>query len=183
MIQFWICKGQNDSLHTAQHAEPLKGHIWSHFDWQFLSRRDQNPEFAFGVQSKHLFQSWGQIIFFIRIQRSFKTYKRFGFPFFDFGAWYLKRCFDCMPKANSGVWSLPDWKCQTKWDQICPPRDSACWAVCNESFWLLQIQNRIIFDRVVKVNVLQRLGILININDSNAVSNFSSLMDAMDFGT
>ena len=56
MIRFWICKDQNDLLHTAQHAEPLGGHIWSHFDWQFQSRRDQNPEFAFGVQSKHLFQ-------------------------------------------------------------------------------------------------------------------------------
>ena len=56
MIQFWICKDPNDLLHTAQHAEPLVGHIWSHFDWQFQSRRDQNPEFAFGVQSKHLFQ-------------------------------------------------------------------------------------------------------------------------------
>ena len=55
MIRFWICKDQNDSLHTAQHAEPLKGHIWSHFDWQFQSRRDQNLEFASGVQSKHLF--------------------------------------------------------------------------------------------------------------------------------
>ena len=56
MIQFWICKDQNDSLHTAQHAEPLGGHIWSHFDWEFQSRRDQTREFAFGVQSKHLFQ-------------------------------------------------------------------------------------------------------------------------------
>ena len=56
MIRFWICKDQNDSLHTAQHAEPLGGHIWSHFDWQFQSGRDQNPEFAFGVQSKHLFR-------------------------------------------------------------------------------------------------------------------------------
>ena len=56
MIRFWICKGQNDSLHTAQHAESLNGHIWSHFDWQFQSRRDQNPEFAFSMQSKHLFQ-------------------------------------------------------------------------------------------------------------------------------
>ena len=55
MIQFWICKDQNDSLHTAQHAEPLGGHIWSHFDVQFQSRRDPNPEFAFGMQSKHLF--------------------------------------------------------------------------------------------------------------------------------
>ena len=27
MIQFWICKDQNDLLHTAQHAEPLGGHI------------------------------------------------------------------------------------------------------------------------------------------------------------
>jgi hypothetical protein len=48
MIQFWICKDQNDLLHTAQHAEPLGGKIWSHFDWKFQSRRDQNPEFAFG---------------------------------------------------------------------------------------------------------------------------------------
>ena len=32
MIRFWICKDQNDSLHTAQHAKPLGGHIWSHFD-------------------------------------------------------------------------------------------------------------------------------------------------------
>ena len=55
-IRFWICKDQNDSLHTAQHAKPLGGHIWSHFDWQFQSRRDQNPEFAFSMQSKHLFQ-------------------------------------------------------------------------------------------------------------------------------
>ena len=55
MIRFWICKDQNDSLHTAQHAEPLGGHIWSHFDWQFQSRIDQNLEFASGVQSKHLF--------------------------------------------------------------------------------------------------------------------------------
>ena len=55
MIRFWICKDQNDLLHTAQHAEPLGGHIWSHFDWQFQSRIDQNLEFAFGVQSKHLF--------------------------------------------------------------------------------------------------------------------------------
>ena len=55
MIWFWICKDQNDSLHTAQHAEPLGGHIWSHFDWQFQSRIDQNLEFASGVQSKHLF--------------------------------------------------------------------------------------------------------------------------------
>jgi hypothetical protein len=56
MIRFWICKDQNDSLHTAHHAEPLVGHIWSHFDWHFQSRRDQTPEFAFGVQSKHLFK-------------------------------------------------------------------------------------------------------------------------------
>ena len=56
MIRFWICKDQNDLLQTAQHAESPVGHIWSHFDWQFQSRRDQNPEFAFGVQSKHLFQ-------------------------------------------------------------------------------------------------------------------------------
>ena len=55
MIRFWICKDQNDSLHTAQHAEPLGGHIWSHFDWEFQSRRDQSPEIASGVQSKHLF--------------------------------------------------------------------------------------------------------------------------------
>ena len=55
MIRFWICKDQNDSLHTAQHAKPLGGHIWSHFDWQFQSRIDQTPEFASGVQSKHLF--------------------------------------------------------------------------------------------------------------------------------
>ena len=55
MIRFWICKDQNDSLHTAQHAEPLGGHIWSHFDWEFQSRRDQTPEIASGVQSKHLF--------------------------------------------------------------------------------------------------------------------------------
>ena len=90
---------------------------------------------------------------------------------------------DCTLEANSGVWSLLDWNCQSKWDQICPPRGSACWAVCNESFWSLQIQNRIIFDRVVEVNVLQRLGILINGNDSIAVSNFSSLMDTLTFGT
>jgi hypothetical protein len=55
--------------------------------------------------------------------------------------------------------------------------------VCNKSFWSLQIQNRIIFDRVVEVNVLQRLGILINGNDSIAVSFFSSRMDTMTFGT
>ena len=55
MIQFGICKDQNDSLHTAHHAEPLGGHIWSHFDWEFQSRRDQTREFAFGVQSEHLF--------------------------------------------------------------------------------------------------------------------------------
>ena len=32
MIQFGICKGQNDLSHPAQHAEPPGGHIWSHFD-------------------------------------------------------------------------------------------------------------------------------------------------------
>ena len=55
MIRFWICKDQNDLLYIAQHAEPLGGHIWSHFDWQFQSRIDQNLEFASGVQPKHLF--------------------------------------------------------------------------------------------------------------------------------
>ena len=55
MIRFWICKDQNDLSHTAQYAERLGGYIWSHFDLQFQSRIDQNPEFAFGVQSKHLF--------------------------------------------------------------------------------------------------------------------------------
>ena len=55
--------------------------------------------------------------------------------------------------------------------------------MCNESLWSLQIQNWIIFDRVLEVNVLQRLGILINSNDSIAVSIFCSLMDTMDFGT
>ena len=70
--------------------------------------------------------------------------------------------------------SLLDWICQSKWDQICPLRGSACWAVCNESFWSLQIQNWIIFDRVVEINVLQRLGILIKRIGSIAVSNFSS---------
>ena len=44
MIWFWICKDQNDLLHTAQHAEPLVGHIWSHFDWKFQSRRDQTQD-------------------------------------------------------------------------------------------------------------------------------------------
>ena len=44
MIQFWICKDPNDLLHTAQHAEPLVGHIWSHFDWKFQSRRDQTQD-------------------------------------------------------------------------------------------------------------------------------------------
>ena len=53
--------------------------------------------------------------------------------------------------------------------------------MCNESFGSLQIQNPIIFDRVVEVDVLQRLGILISGNDSIAVSNFSSLMDALTF--
>ena len=56
MIRFWISKDQNDSLHTAQHAESLGGHIWSHFVWHFQSGRDQTPEFAFGMQSKHLFK-------------------------------------------------------------------------------------------------------------------------------
>ena len=56
MIRFWICKDQNDSLHTAQHAEPLGGHIWSHIDWEFQSRRDQTPEFAFGVRWKNGFR-------------------------------------------------------------------------------------------------------------------------------
>ena len=32
MFQFWICKDQNDVSHTAQHAEPPGGYIWSHFD-------------------------------------------------------------------------------------------------------------------------------------------------------
>ena len=44
MIRFWICKDPNDLLHTAQHAEPLVGHIWSHFDWKFQSRRDQTQD-------------------------------------------------------------------------------------------------------------------------------------------
>ena len=44
MIQFWIRKDPNDLLHTAQHAEPLVGHIWSHFDWKFQSRRDQTQD-------------------------------------------------------------------------------------------------------------------------------------------
>ena len=55
MIRFWICKDQNDSLHTAHHAKPLRGHIWSHFDWDFESRRDQTQEFAFGVWKKRVF--------------------------------------------------------------------------------------------------------------------------------
>ena len=120
--------------------------------------------------------------FLYALKGPLKHTKKFGSPFFDFGELYWKRCFDCTPKANSGFWSLLDWNCQSKWDQICPPRGSACWAVCNESFWSLQIQNQIIFDRVVEVNVLQRLGILINGNDSIAVSNFSSLMDTLTFG-
>ena len=42
MIRFGICKDQNDLSHTAQHAEPPGGHIWSHFDWKFQSRRYQS---------------------------------------------------------------------------------------------------------------------------------------------
>ena len=38
--------------------------------------------------------------------------------------------------------SLLDWICQSKWDQICPSRGFACWAVCNESFWSLQIKEQ-----------------------------------------
>ena len=57
MIRFWICKDPNDLLHTAQHAEPLVGHIWSHFDWKFQSRRDQTPELAFGVRWKTGFRN------------------------------------------------------------------------------------------------------------------------------
>ena len=92
MIRFWICKDQNDSLHTAQHAEPLRGHIWSHFDWQFQSRRDQNPEFAFGVQSKHLFQynspksKNGEPNFFVCFKGPFNAYKKIFFGFLKLGA-------------------------------------------------------------------------------------------------
>ena len=50
MVGFLICKDQNDLLQTAQHAELPGGHIWSHFDWQFQSRRDQTPEFAFDTR-------------------------------------------------------------------------------------------------------------------------------------
>ena len=57
MIWFGICKDKNDSLHTAHHAEPLGGHIWSHFDWEFQSRRDQTPELAFGVRWKTGFRN------------------------------------------------------------------------------------------------------------------------------
>ena len=113
----------------------------------------------------------------------FSTYKKFGSPFFDFGELSQKRFFYRTPKANSRVWSLLDWNSQSKWDQICPPRGSAWWAVCNESFLSLQIPNQIIIDRVVEVNLLQRCGNLINSNDSIAVSIFSSLMETLTFGT
>ena len=92
----------------------------------------------------------------------------------------VKTVFYLVSKANSGVWSLLDWNYQSKWDQICPPRISACWAV---SMSCLVFTDRTIFDRVLEVNVLQRLWILINGNDSIAVSNFSSLVDTMTFGT
>ena len=119
-------------------------------------------------------------MFFKCIQRSFTTYKKFGSPFFDFEKLLRKTFFYRTPKANSGFWSLLDWNFLSKWDQICPPRDSACWAVYNKSFWRLQVQNqqyRIVFYRVLET------WILINSNDSIARSNFSSLMNTMTFGT
>ena len=95
-------------------------------------------------------------IFFKCIQRSFTTYKKFGSPFFDFEKLLRKTFFYRTPKANSGFWSLLDWNFLSKWDQICPPRDSACWAVYNKSFWSLQIQNPIVFARVLEVNMLTK---------------------------
>ena len=96
MIRFWICKDQNDSLHTAQHAESLGRHVWSHFDWQFQSRRDQNPEFAFGVQSKHLFQynspksKNGEPNFFVCFKGPFNAYKKIFFWIFKVGGrWFF----------------------------------------------------------------------------------------------
>ena len=97
-----------------------------------------------------------QKIFFKCIQRSFTTYKKFGSPFFDFEKLLRKKKNYCTPKANSGFWSLLDWNFLSKCNQICPPRDSACWAVYNKSFWSLQIQNPIVFARVLEVNVLTK---------------------------
>ena len=71
MIRFWICKDQNDLLHTTQHADPLNRHIWSHFDWKFQSRRDQNTEFALECGKKLVFaitlrnQKMGSQIFYM----------------------------------------------------------------------------------------------------------------------
>ena len=71
MIRFGICKDQNDVSHTSQHAEPPGGHIWSHFDWKFQSRRDQNTEFALEYGKKLVFaitlrnQKMGSQIFYM----------------------------------------------------------------------------------------------------------------------
>ena len=71
MIRFWICKDQNDSLHTAQHAEPLGGHIWSHFDWQFQSRRDKTQNLLLACSQNTFFnitlrnQKMGSQIFYM----------------------------------------------------------------------------------------------------------------------
>ena len=78
MIQFWICKDPNDLLHTAQHAEPLVGHIWSHFDWKFQSRRDQTQDLLL-ARSQNTFlaitlrnQKMATQIFYM-LQRTFRT--------------------------------------------------------------------------------------------------------------
>ena len=80
--------------------------------WFRAPRGRHGPKLKIRKRPKKLSAPNFRIFFFKNLycpKGPFSTYKKFGFPFFDFGELSRKPVFYLTPKATSGVWSLLDW--------------------------------------------------------------------------